>query len=98
MWVGNVLLVMLNLPLIGLWVRMLTIPYHILFPAIIAFAAIGTFSLGFNAFHVYAIAFFGILGVCPHQVRLRARAAPAGLRPRTPAGGEPPPGADHLAR
>jgi putative tricarboxylic transport membrane protein len=62
MWVGNVLLVMLNLPLIGVWVRMLTIPYQILFPAIIAFAAIGTFSLGFNAYHVYAIAFFGVLG------------------------------------
>jgi putative tricarboxylic transport membrane protein len=62
MWVGNVLLVMLNLPLIGLWVRMLTIPYHILFPAIIVFAAIGTFSLGFNPWHVYAIAFFGVLG------------------------------------
>ena len=62
MWVGNVLLVMLNLPLIGLWVRMLTIPYQILFPAIIVFAAIGTFSLGFNPWHVYAIAFFGILG------------------------------------
>jgi TctA family transporter len=62
MWVGNVLLVMLNLPLIGLWVKMLTIPYHILFPAIIVFAAIGTFSLGFNPYHVYAIAFFGILG------------------------------------
>jgi putative tricarboxylic transport membrane protein len=62
MWVGNVLLVMLNLPLIGLWVRMLTIPYQVLFPAIIVFAAIGTFSLGFNAYHVYAIAFFGVLG------------------------------------
>jgi putative tricarboxylic transport membrane protein len=62
MWVGNVLLVMLNLPLIGLWVRMLTIPYQLLFPAIIVFAAIGTFSLGFNPWHVYAIAFFGVLG------------------------------------
>jgi TctA family transporter len=41
---------------------MLTIPYRILFPAIIVFAAIGTFSLGFNPYHVYAIAFFGILG------------------------------------
>jgi putative tricarboxylic transport membrane protein len=62
MWVGNVLLVMLNLPLIGVWVKLLTIPYPILFPAIIVFAAIGTFSLGFNSWHVYAIAFFGILG------------------------------------
>ena len=62
MWIGNLFLVMLNLPLIGLWVKMLTIPYRVLFPAIIAFASIGTFSLGLNAFHVYAIAFFGILG------------------------------------
>ena len=62
MWVGNLLLVLLNLPLIGIWVRMLTIPYRILFPAIIVFAAIGTFSLGFNPWHVFAIAFFGVLG------------------------------------
>jgi putative tricarboxylic transport membrane protein len=62
MWVGNVLLVLLNLPLIGLWVRMLTIPYHVLFPAIIAFAAIGTFSIASNAFDIYAIAVLGILG------------------------------------
>jgi len=62
MWVGNLLLLMLNLPLIGLWVRLLTIPYNILFPAIIAFACIGTFSLNLNSFDIYAIAFFGILG------------------------------------
>jgi putative tricarboxylic transport membrane protein len=62
MWVGNLFLVLLNLPLIGIWVKMLTIPYRVLFPAIIAFAVIGCFSLGFNAYHVYAIAFFGILG------------------------------------
>jgi TctA family transporter len=62
MWIGNLFLVMLNLPLIGLWVKMLTIPYRVLFPAIIGFAAVGTYSLGLNPFHVYAIAFFGILG------------------------------------
>ena len=62
MWVGNLFLVLLNLPLIGLWVKLLTIPYRVLFPAIIAFAAIGCYSLGFNAYHVYAIAFFAILG------------------------------------
>jgi len=62
MWVGNLFLVLLNLPLIGIWVKMLTIPYRVLFPAIIAFAVIGSFSLGLNAYHVYAIAFFGILG------------------------------------
>ena len=62
MWIGNLFLVLLNLPLIGIWVRMLTIPYKYLFPTIIAFAAIGTFSLGLNAWDVFAIAFFGILG------------------------------------
>ncbi len=62
MWIGNLFLVLLNLPLIGLWVKMLTIPYRVLFPAIIAFASIGTYSISLNAYHVYAIAFFGILG------------------------------------
>ena len=62
MWIGNFFLVLLNLPLIGLWVKMLTIPYTVLFPAIVAFAAIGTFSLALNPYDVYAIAFFGIVG------------------------------------
>lgn len=62
MWIGNLLLVMLNLPLIGLWVRMLAIPYQWLFPAIVVFAAIGTYSLSFNSFDVYAVAVFGVLG------------------------------------
>ena len=62
MWVGNLLLVLLNLPLIGIWVKFLTIPYRILFPAIVAFACIGTYSLNLNAFDVFAIVFFGILG------------------------------------
>jgi len=61
-WIGNLFLVVLNLPLIGLWVKMLTIPYRWLFPAIIAFATIGTYSIGLNAYFVYSIAFFGILG------------------------------------
>ncbi|MBA2254048.1 MAG: tripartite tricarboxylate transporter permease [Chloroflexi bacterium] len=60
--IGNLLLVMLNLPLIGIWVKLLTIPYHVLFPAIVAFAVIGVFALYQNAFHVFAIAFFGLLG------------------------------------
>jgi putative tricarboxylic transport membrane protein len=62
MWIGNLMLVLLNLPLIGIWVKLLTIPYNVLFPAIVAFACIGTYSLNQNAFDVYAIAFFGILG------------------------------------
>jgi len=62
MWIGNFFLVLLNLPLIGIWVKMLTIPYRILYPAIIAFATIGTFSIGLNAWDVFMIAFFGLLG------------------------------------
>jgi TctA family transporter len=62
MWVGNLLLVILNLPLIGLWVKLLTIPYRALFPAIIAFACIGTYSIGSNAFDIYSIAFLGLVG------------------------------------
>ena len=62
MWLGNLLLVVLNLPLIGLWVRLLRIPYYILFPAILAFGAIGVFSVRGNAFDLYALALFGLLG------------------------------------
>jgi putative tricarboxylic transport membrane protein len=62
MWIGNLLLVILNLPLIGLWVKMLSIPYRVLFPAIVLFACIGTFSINQNIYDIYAIAFFGILG------------------------------------
>jgi putative tricarboxylic transport membrane protein len=62
MWVGNLLLVILNLPLIGLWVRLLKVPYFILFPAILAFSAIGIYSINSNAFDLFAVALFGLLG------------------------------------
>jgi putative tricarboxylic transport membrane protein len=62
MWVGNLMLVLLNLPLIGMWVKMLTIPYHLLFPAIIAFCCIGVYSVNSNPFDVYAMASFGLIG------------------------------------
>jgi TctA family transporter len=62
MWVGNLMLVLLNLPLIGLWVKFLTIPYRVLFPAIIAFACIGCYVINLNTFDVFAVAVFGLLG------------------------------------
>ena len=62
MWLGNLLLVVLNLPLIGLWVRMLRIPYYVLFPAILTFSAIGVYSINHNAFDLFAVAVFGLLG------------------------------------
>ncbi|TWH33870.1 MULTISPECIES: tripartite tricarboxylate transporter permease [unclassified Aminobacter] len=62
MWAGNLMLVLLNLPLIGLWVRLLTIPYYLLFPAIMAFAAIGIYSINSNPYDLYTLTLFGALG------------------------------------
>jgi putative tricarboxylic transport membrane protein len=74
MWIGNLLLVLLNLPLIGVWVRLLKVPYRVLFPAIVAFACIGTYSINSNAFDVFAIVVFGLLGYV--LVKLGAEPAP----------------------
>jgi putative tricarboxylic transport membrane protein len=62
MWIGNLMLVVLNLPLIGLWTSLLKVPYRLLFPAIIAFSCIGIYSVQNNAFELYLTAFFGVLG------------------------------------
>ncbi|CAA9360506.1 MAG: Tripartite tricarboxylate transporter TctA family [uncultured Microvirga sp.] len=62
MWFGNLFLLILNLPLIGLWVRMITVPYHLLYPAILVFCAIGVFSLSNATFDIYLMAVFGVLG------------------------------------
>ncbi|MCB4770293.1 tripartite tricarboxylate transporter permease [Ancylobacter sp. Lp-2] len=62
MWIGNFMLVVLNLPLIGIWVRLLTVPYHILFPLIIGFCCIGVYSVNNNVYDVYAMAAFGVFG------------------------------------
>ena len=62
MWIGNFFLIVLNLPMIGLWVRMITVPYHHLFPAILMFCAIGVFSLNNSDFDIYLMALFGLFG------------------------------------
>jgi putative tricarboxylic transport membrane protein len=62
MWIGNAMLVILNLPLIGVWVKLLTVPYRLLFPAIMAFSAIGVYSVNNSGFEIYLTALFGILG------------------------------------
>jgi TctA family transporter len=62
MWVGNLFLIILNLPMIGLWVRMITVPYHLLYPAILVFCAIGVYSLNNQPFDVFLMAVFGLLG------------------------------------
>ena len=62
MWVGNAMLVILNLPLIGIWVKMLSIPYRILYPAILLFICVGVFSVNNNAFDVMLALIFGVFG------------------------------------
>ena len=62
MWVGNLMLVVLNLPLIGIWIKLLTVPYRYLFPAILTFCCIGLYTLNNNNFDVYMAAGFGIVG------------------------------------
>jgi TctA family transporter len=74
MWVGNLFLVILNLPMIGLWVRMIAIPYHLLYPAILVFCAIGVYSTNSSAFDVGLMALFGFLGYL--FVKLECEPAP----------------------
>ncbi|MFH1797243.1 MAG: tripartite tricarboxylate transporter permease [Pseudomonadota bacterium] len=74
MWIGNVMLVVLNLPLVGLWVKLLTVPYYMLFPIIIAFCSIGIYSVNSNIFDLYSVAFFGFVGYV--LVKLRCEPAP----------------------
>jgi len=62
MYIGNVMLLILNLPLIGIWVKILKIPYHLLFPLIILFCLIGVFSLNNLVSDIYVMAIFGMLG------------------------------------
>lgn len=62
MWIGNFMLVILNLPLIGIWVKLLTVPYRFLAPAILLFCSIGAYSLQNSTFHILQVAAFGVLG------------------------------------
>jgi TctA family transporter len=63
MWLGNVMLVILNLPLIGVWVSLLRVPYRLMFPAIVLFCCIGTYSINNSAFEVGLMLMFAALGV-----------------------------------
>jgi TctA family transporter len=74
MWIGNFFLVVLNLPLIGMWIKLLTVPYRYLYPSILVFMSIGVFSLSNNPFDVLIMAIFGVIGyVC---VKLECEPAP----------------------
>jgi TctA family transporter len=62
MWIGNLFLVLLNMPLIGLWVRLLRVPYRLLYPVILLFCCVGVYSINNSAFDVGLTLFFGVLG------------------------------------
>jgi TctA family transporter len=74
MWIGNAMLVIINLPMIGMWVKLLTVPYRFLAPAILLFCCIGAYSLQNSVFHVGQVAIFGVLGYI--FVRLGCEGAP----------------------
>jgi TctA family transporter len=74
MWIGNLMLVVINLPLIGIWIRLLGVPYRFLYPAILVFCAIGAYSLQTSTFHLLMLAGFGALGYV--FLRLGCEAAP----------------------
>jgi len=69
MWIGNLMLVVLNLPLIGIWVQLLKVPYRLLYPAILVFCCIGVYSINNNSFDVLMTAAFGVLGYLFYKLR-----------------------------
>lgn len=73
-WVGNVLLLILNLPLIGMWIRVLSVPFKYLYPAALFFVCVGVYSTNNNLFDVWVVLLFGVVGYL--FLRLRFEAAP----------------------
>jgi TctA family transporter len=74
MWIGNLMLVVLNLPLIGIWIKLLQVPYRVLYPAILLFCSIGVYTINNTNFDIMQTVFFGILGVI--FVKLECEPAP----------------------
>ena len=97
MWVGNLLLVVLNLPLIGMWVKLLTLEYRFLYPAILLFCCIGVYSINNTWMDVHPRRRLRLHRLPLRQARLRGGAAAAGLRAGADDGGEPAAGAAALA-
>jgi len=71
-WIGNVLLVVLNVPLIGVWVRLLLVPYHLLYPAVLMFIGIGVYTVNNNPFDIWMVTLFGALGYLMRLLKLPA--------------------------
>jgi TctA family transporter len=68
MWIGNLMLVVLNLPLIGVWIKLLSVPYRWLFPAIVLFCAIGVYTTNNSTFDIWLVAAFGFIGYVFHKL------------------------------
>jgi len=68
MWIGNAMLVILNLPLIGMWIKLLSVPYKYLFPSIVLFCAVGVYTTNNNTFDVWMVGAFGVIGYIFHKL------------------------------
>ena len=79
MWLGNLMLVIINLPLIGIWVRFLQVPYRLLFPTIVLICCVGIYSVGSQPTDVIQVGLFGIAGYILHKLKLEAAPLLLGL-------------------
>ena len=68
MWIGNAMLVILNLPLIGMWIKLLSVPYKLLYPSIVLFCAIGVYSTNNNTWDIWIVGIFGFVGYLFHKL------------------------------
>ncbi|MBX6745636.1 MAG: tripartite tricarboxylate transporter permease, partial [Acetobacteraceae bacterium] len=70
MWIGNVMLLVINLPMIGMWVKLLQVPYKFLYPSILVFCAIGAYSTNNNVFDVYTTVVFAVIGYMFNKLKM----------------------------
>ena len=98
MWIGNLMLLIINLPLIGLWVRLLKVPYRLMFTIILLFCCIGIYSINNNPADVYFTAFFGFVGYVLIKLGLEPAPMLLGFVLGPADGGEAAPGARAVRR
>ena len=91
MWLGNLMLVVINLPLVGVWVSLLRVPYRLLFPSIVVFCCIGIYSINNSPTDVVIAALFGVVGYWLVKHDFEPAPLLLGLRARSADGGEPAP-------
>ncbi len=70
MWIGNLMLLVINLPMIGMWVKLLQVPYKFLYPSILIFCSIGAYSVNNNVFDVYSTVIFAIFGYMANKLKM----------------------------